>query len=154
MFQSKYIYKNFSSFVKYQKVFPSAKRLFEDYGLDLSNFKNLPIITKALALDFIMKNKKIMKNKSFETIKSSDLIKETIKNKTKEEINIKSNDNNIMIQEYMHKNVIVDNLFIDLNIQPNEYLVKDKVNDKIQSFINKAGKVSLDKLKLDNSTLT
>lgn len=141
MLSSKYVTRNFSSFCKYQKIFPSAKRVLEDYGLDLNGFKNIPILTKSIVLDFISKNKIMIKNRLSELSTAAPV--KNAENNTKQQTKF-------IVQEYMHKNVAVDNLFIDLNINPNVYMKDNQINEKLQKFIRKAGKVSSDKLKFNN----
>ena len=139
--------KGFSK-VAYQRVFPSAKRLMKEKGIDIKTFSDIHVLTKEKIMSYMkgvvptttrqpeikfphrVHNVKESKNEEVEQSKQNN----TIIQKT-----------GVILQENMHTSISFDNMIEDLHIDISK-LNDDKTLNKLKSFILKASHVSLDKL--------
>lgn len=152
---SKNFLKSFSK-VDYQRIFPSARRIMNEQGIDISKVSDAKVITKEKIMGF-MKEKVLVQTRkpsiSFphRGHKVKNIIHEDVKQQETPKIEVKSG---VIVQENMHTLISFDNMIEDLHIDITK-LNEENTIKKLESFILKACYVSLDKvgLKLNHNQI-
>lgn len=144
---SRNFFKSFSK-VAYQRISPSAKRLMNEQGINISELSDIKVITKEKIMGFI---KGIVATKK-PSIAFPHRI-HNVKNEAPKEQDVPiishaiEEKKGIILQENMHTLISFDNMIEDLHIDTSK-LNEDKNIKKLESFILKACNVSLDKVGL------